>query len=69
MTYNQWMAEQWLEHSTIQAGRQEGDQATFVSGKEKETRTMGYVTRDACPGVGDDIEHVPGMSSHYATER
>jgi hypothetical protein len=22
--------------------------------------TMGYVTRDRCPGKGDDIEHVPG---------
>lgn len=25
--------------------------------------TMGYVTRDSCPGKGDDIEHIPGEYS------
>jgi len=56
-TYDQWMSEQWLGHLS---GRGEG-QATFVSDRTYES-TMGYVTRDSCPGKGDDIEHVPGMS-------
>lgn len=31
---------------------------TVFGGREKQL-TMGYVTHDACPGRGDDIEHVP----------
>jgi hypothetical protein len=28
-----------------------------VAGRVK---TMGYVTRDSCPGKGDDVDHSPG---------
>ena len=55
-TYNQWMAEQWLDH--ISSAENGGNQATFRV--TKDGPTMGYVTRDSCPGKGDDIEHVPG---------
>jgi hypothetical protein len=58
-TYNQWMAEQWFDH--ISAGDR-GSQATFQVAKDGPT--MGYVTRDSCPGKGDDIEHVPGTFLH-----
>lgn len=54
-TYNQWMAEQWFDHISAGGG---GSQATFEVAKDGPT--MGYVTRDSCPGKGDDIEHVPG---------
>lgn len=57
-TYNQWMAEQWFDHMSEENGK---EQATFVINKE--SPTMGYVTRDSCPGKGDDMEHVPGMST------
>jgi hypothetical protein len=56
-TYNQWMAEQWIDHISRTGGG--GSQAAFEVGKNEPT--MGYVTRDSCPGKGDDIEHVPGM--------
>lgn len=55
-TYNQWMAEQWFDHISDRNG---GSQATFEVAKDGPT--MGYVTRDSCPGKGDDIAHVPGM--------
>jgi hypothetical protein len=55
-TYNQWMAEQWFDHISRTEGG--GNQAPFEI--TKDTPTMGYVTRDSCPGKGDDIEHVPG---------
>lgn len=57
-TYNQWMAEQWFDH--ISTAGDVGNQAVFTA--DKNEPTMGYVTRDSCPGKGDDIEHVPGMS-------
>ena len=50
------MAEQWFDHISAE---DEGSQAIFEVGKD--APTMGYVTRDSCPGKGDDIEHVPGM--------
>ena len=59
-TYNQWMAEQWLDH--ISRAEDSGNQAPFRVAKDGPT--MGYVTRDSCPGKGDDIKHVPGKSSH-----
>jgi hypothetical protein len=59
-TYNLWMAEQWLEH--ISSAGNGGSQATFQV--DKNGPTMGYVTRDTCPGKGDDIEHVPGTFLH-----
>ena len=57
-TYNQWVADQWLDHMSSTADI--GNQAVFTV--DKNEPTMGYVTRDSCPGQGDDIEHVPGAS-------
>ena len=57
-TYDQWMAEQWFDH--ISTASDVGNQAVLTA--DKNAPTMGYVTRDSCPGKGDDIEHVPGMS-------
>ena len=58
-TYNQWMAEQWFDHVSTAGVVGDQDQAVFTA--DKNEPTMGYVTRDSCPGKGDDIEHVPGM--------
>jgi hypothetical protein len=61
-TYGEWMSDQYTEY--IASKSSNSAQATFqASGKEQETRTMGYVTKDLCPGRGDDIDHVPGVFS------
>jgi hypothetical protein len=52
------MAEQWFDHSQSSGG----EQAAFTVDRDRDGPTMGYVTRDACPGRGDDTEHVPGTS-------
>lgn len=55
-TYQEWLSSQWEEH--IAGSGPHSEQTTFNSGKR--LPTLGYVTRDACPGKGDDIEHIPG---------
>ncbi|EIW67684.1 hypothetical protein TREMEDRAFT_33515 [Tremella mesenterica DSM 1558] len=61
-TYNAWMSEQWSSYlfQHIKGG---GTEQTALESVSENTPTMGYVTHDACPGKGDDIEHVPGESS------
>jgi hypothetical protein len=54
------MAEQWFDH--ISSAGNGGSQTAFQV--DKNGPTMGYVTRDSCPGKGDDVEHVPGTSFH-----
>ncbi|WRT67957.1 uncharacterized protein IL334_004931 [Kwoniella shivajii] len=62
--YNQWLAGQWEEY-LIQGGQdhlldQPDVQAVLGTSKiPKKPRTMGFVTKDRCPGKGDDIEHYP----------
>lgn len=58
--YGQWMAEQWDEHAASSSSSSLQDTRAQVVLDAREERTMGYVTKDACPGVGDDIDHVPG---------
>ncbi|GFZ45016.1 hypothetical protein JCM24511_02742 [Saitozyma sp. JCM 24511] len=55
--YQRWMAEQWEEY-LIQGGeaRDPAQVSWDVGGRVK---TMGYVTRDSCPGRGDDVTHFP----------
>nr|XP_018262156.1 vacuolar protein [Kwoniella dejecticola CBS 10117]OBR84314.1 vacuolar protein [Kwoniella dejecticola CBS 10117] len=67
--YDDWMAEQWKDH--LLSGQQDhlldGDQVVLPDGKTtKKPRTMGFVTKDACPGKGDDIEHFP--VPHFANQ-
>ncbi|OCF57071.1 vacuolar protein [Kwoniella mangroviensis CBS 10435] len=65
-TYNEWMAEQWEDYLT-QGGDdhlydQVESQRIFKDDESdipKKPRTMGFVTKDSCPGKGDDIEHYP----------
>ncbi len=62
----------WLE---MQAEQYEQDQLTQTRqlrlgsvsdlSAKKEKLTLGYVTKDACPGKGDDIEHIPRELLHY----
>ncbi len=53
--YREWLSNQWDEYAL---NRDTVEEQVAWSGRR--TPTMGYVTRDACPGVGDDIEHIPG---------
>jgi len=53
--YAEWIDAQNDAYEAVVATR-EGQ--TVFSGRGKEL-TMGYVTHDACPGRGDDIEHSP----------
>lgn len=55
--YNEWMAEQWAKHLS----RSSDDAQIVFDGSRTDTPTMGYVTKDLCPGIGDDIEHIPGQ--------
>ncbi|KAF8589377.1 hypothetical protein K439DRAFT_1628820 [Ramaria rubella] len=45
MRFRQWLQDQW-ERSTLER-------------RAIENLTLGYVTHDACPGVGDDTPHTP----------
>lgn len=58
--YNRWLSSQWHEHSVINALQNGHGQVAFST---HSNLTLGYVTRDACPGLGDDIEHIPGEPS------
>ena len=40
--------------------RDHHDQRVLDVVASRKSPTMGYVTRDECPGPGDDIEHIPG---------
>lgn len=53
--YEEWLASQWEDHvaSRLLDGT---DEVVFSN---KKPQTLGYVTRDACHGKGDDIEHIP----------
>lgn len=60
--YDRWMAEQWAAHLSHIAVEGTGQVVFSPEMRPREVPTMGYVTSDLCPGVGDDIEHVPGKS-------
>ncbi|WVN90586.1 uncharacterized protein L203_105826 [Cryptococcus depauperatus CBS 7841] len=52
--YEAWLSEQWNEDRL----KAENFEQHVLDIPEK-PRTIGFVTRDACPGKGDDIEHIP----------
>nr|KIR89221.1 vacuolar protein [Cryptococcus tetragattii IND107] len=56
--HDKWMYEQWQAYERVIA--QEGDtQKVMVDKGKDKPRTLGHVTRDKCPGTGDDIAHIP----------
>ncbi|ORY25942.1 vacuolar protein [Naematelia encephala] len=65
--YRAWMASQWEDYLQSQSQTQTETNNNDVQmsfdvtrmGKGKKSPTLGYVTKDACPGLGDDIEHIP----------
>jgi hypothetical protein len=63
--YGAWLEEQYEAYLSSSVGQGSG-QVVFSDKYHgdggKDLPTMGYVTRDLCPGRGDDIDHVPGMS-------
>ncbi|KIR36088.1 vacuolar protein [Cryptococcus deuterogattii CA1014] len=56
--HDRWMYEQWqaYEREITQEG---GTQKVMVDKGKDKPRTLGHVTRDKCPGTGDDIAHIP----------
>ncbi|WWD18629.1 hypothetical protein CI109_103082 [Kwoniella shandongensis] len=62
-TYDEWMRSQWEDYVESQGVVDiefEGQQTVFSSATTvKKPSTLGYVTKDACPGKGDDIDHIP----------
>lgn len=58
--YNEWLASQWeTYHMESEATLFEDEQTPLGRPIPKKPKTLGYVTRDACRGKGDDIEHIP----------
>lgn len=57
-TYNRWLDEQSQQYGSTVNGV-----AQVVLSSHGKPQTMGYVTKDACPGTGDDIEHIPCKSA------
>lgn len=55
--YQEWLMTQWTDYASA---NQEGGDQLILHGQRGQERTLGYVTKDACPGRGDDIEHIPG---------
>ncbi|BEI83281.1 hypothetical protein CcaverHIS002_0311490 [Cutaneotrichosporon cavernicola] len=60
--YNEWLASQWNEY--VENGgddlfENEGGQMPLGRPVPEKPKTLGYATRDACVGKGDDIEHIP----------
>ncbi|XAO21467.1 hypothetical protein I312_100218 [Cryptococcus bacillisporus CA1280] len=56
--HDKWMYEQWQAYEREIA--QEGDtQKVMVDKGKDKPSTLGHVTRDKCPGTGDDIAHIP----------
>ncbi|KIR68685.1 vacuolar protein [Cryptococcus bacillisporus CA1873] len=56
--HDKWMYEQWQAYEREIA--QEGDtQKVMVDKGKDKPSTLGHVTRDKCPGTGDDIVHIP----------
>ncbi|CAD6582218.1 MAG: hypothetical protein TREMPRED_003238 [Tremellales sp. Tagirdzhanova-0007] len=53
--YREWLSSQWEYH----VGEESKREAQVIWFKAPPVLTMGYVTRDTCPGIGDDIEHIP----------
>ena len=53
--FGAWMSSQWEAYQI--ANIRQDEQLAFSV--EPTALTMGYLTRDACPGIGDDIQHIP----------
>lgn len=52
--YNAWLKRQWEERD-----RALHKHSTEIAAAKNATITLGYVTVDSCPGVGDDTLHLP----------
>lgn len=60
--YDDWLEEQARPYEDEQGVSFDQHQDQIVFGGERRKLTPGYVTKDACPSKGDDIEHVPCTS-------
>lgn len=55
--YNEWLQQQWDDY-LLDELMGETDEVV-LDGPDKKPHTLGFVTKDACPGRGDDIRHIP----------
>jgi hypothetical protein len=62
--YEEWLEEQWNDYVATGLTSSIGE-TVFGHGKPS---TLGYVTKDACRGRGDDIEHIPAPFSRYQVD-
>jgi len=53
MRFDEWRREMWER----EVKRHPGGEAALLERATQENATLGYVTQDACPGVGDDTVH------------
>lgn len=52
----------WLDEQAEASELATEDDVQVVMSPHGKPQTMGYVTKDACPGRGDDVEHIPRKS-------
>lgn len=60
--FNEWLQQQWDDYLLEELSG--GSQVTLEDPTQK-PHTLGFVTKDACPGRGDDIPHIPVPYSPY----
>ena len=65
LVYNQWLAAQAQSIPAMDSWDRQVVMGDAIY-KDKEGLTMGYLTRDACQGKGDDIEHYPSKYRNVA---
>ncbi|OWT39813.1 vacuolar protein [Cryptococcus neoformans Bt1] len=56
--HDRWLYEQWRAYELENAYEGDTQKVMVDKGKDK-PRTLGHVTKDKCPGIGDDIAHIP----------
>lgn len=61
--YNEWLQQQWDDY-LIEELMGDNDEVS-LDGPGGKPHTLGFVTKDACPGRGDDIRHIPVPYSPY----
>lgn len=61
--------EEWEEYLLDLASTSASRSQIPLGWSLKKPLTLGYVTKDLCPGRGDDVEHIPGEPSETRAAR
>lgn len=62
--YNDWLQQQWDDY-LLEELMGETDEIALGGSPGEKPHTLGFVTKDDCPGRGDDIRHIPVPFSSY----